>query len=292
MRKLIIGCGYLGHRIAAAWLADGHEVSALTRSPRHAEKLQAAGITPIIGDVTAPATLSKLPAADTLLFAVGFDRTAGLSQRTVYVDGLTNVLQEVRDRIGKLIYISSSSVYGQQDGEWIDEASPTLPSTSSGQVCLQAEQVVREFFPSKSQCTEPAAVVLRLSGIYGPKRLLRRIEAVRSQEPVAGDPRAWLNLIHVDDAVAAVRATAIKAEHGSTYLVSDDRPVSRQEYFDRLAALVGAHPPVFDPLSANGLRVSGLGKRCSNRKLCDELGVELQFPTNETGLPHAVGRNA
>ena len=291
MRQLIIGCGYLGRRVAAAWLGDGHEVTALTRSPRHAEEWDAAGITPIIGDVTAPPTLSKLPAADTLLFAVGFDRTAGLSQRTVYVDGLNNVLQEMRNRIGRLIYISSTSVYGQQDGEWINEASSTRPTTPGGEVCLEAEQVVGEFFPSTAQRNDPTTVILRLAGIYGPNRLLRRIEAVRAQEPIAGDPQAWLNLIHVDDAVAAVRASATLAEHESTYLVSDDCPIRRQEYFDQLAALVGADKPVFEASKPSGLHASGLGKRCSNRKLRDELGVELQFPTINTGLPHAVGED-
>ena len=288
MRKLIIGCGYLGRRVAAVWLSEGHEVSALTRSERHAEELQSAGITPIIGDVTKPPTLSGLPAADTLLFAVGFDRTAGHSQRTVHVDGLSNVLQEVGTRIGKMIYISSTSVYGQQSGEWIDEDSPTRPSTPSGQVCLESEQVVRGFFPSAAKSVDTTAIVLRLAGIYGPNRLLRRIEAVRSQTPIAGDPCAWLNLIHVDDAVAAVGASETDAEHGSTFLVSDDRPISRQDYFSRLAAIVGADSPVFDPSMDSGLRVSGLGKRCSNRKLRDELGVELRFPTIETGLPDAV----
>ncbi|MBT4865889.1 MAG: NAD(P)H-binding protein, partial [Planctomycetaceae bacterium] len=161
MRKLIVGCGYLGRRVAAAWLSEGHKVSALTRSERHAEELQSAGITPFIGDVTKPPTLSELPSADTLLFAVGFDRTAGLSQRTVYVDGLTNVLQEVGSRIGRLIYISSTSVYGQQTGEWIDEDSPTRPATPGGQVCLDAEQVVQRFFPTGAKRPDPTAVVLR-----------------------------------------------------------------------------------------------------------------------------------
>ena len=293
MRKLIIGCGYLGRRVAVAWLSDGHDVSALTRSERHAEELQSVGITPIIGDVTKPPTLSELPSADTLLYAVGFDRTAGLSQRTVYVDGLTNVLQEVGSRIGRMIYISSTSVYGQQGGEWIDEDSSTRPSTPSGQVCLDAEQVVRDLFSSDAKSSPDAmAVVLRLAGIYGPSRLLRRIEAVRAGTPLAGDPCAWLNLIHVDDAVAAVRAIATSAECGSTYLVSDDRPISRQDYFNRLAAIVGADPPVFDPSMESPLRVSGLGKRCSNRKLRTELGVELRFPTIETGLPDAVADRA
>ena len=83
MRKLIIGCGYLGGRVARAWLDRGDHVSALTRSHRRAEVLRAAGIEPVIGDVLDPASLSKLPDVETLLYAVGYDRDSAKSQREV-----------------------------------------------------------------------------------------------------------------------------------------------------------------------------------------------------------------
>lgn len=290
MRKLIVGCGYLGRRAAEAWLRDGHEVYALTRGGPNAEALRAAGIEPIVGDVTDPATLAALPAADTLLYAVGFDRSAGHAQRAVYVDGLRNVLAEVRQRSGRLIYVSSSSVYGQQQGEWVDETSPTVPATSSGEVCLAAEQVVWEFFPPDKPPARHDAVILRLSGLYGPGRLLRRMDAVKSGTPIAGDPRGWLNLVHVDDAVGAVRAADVWPTAGTTCLVSDDRPVTRGEYFTQLARLAGADPPLFDASQPTRGPAGSLGKRCRNRKLREELGVELQYPTIDEGLPHAVGR--
>src|SRR5438105_2960635 len=120
MTKLVIGCGYLGQRVASLWLHDGHRVVATTRQPA---VFQGSAIQPLQCDVLLPETLEGLPAADTVLHAVGLDRSSGASMRSVYVDGLANVLERLPVP-RKLIYISSSSVYGQTDGEWVDEESP------------------------------------------------------------------------------------------------------------------------------------------------------------------------
>src|SRR5438552_10621165 len=90
-RKLVIGCGYVGRRVARRWIAQGDAVFALTRSIEHAGQLKELGIEPIVGDVTDAAALSGLPPVDTLLYAVGLDRDSGKSQRDVYVGGLANV---------------------------------------------------------------------------------------------------------------------------------------------------------------------------------------------------------
>ena len=110
MRKLIIGCGYLGRRVAAEWLLQRHRVSALTRSEEHADRFRSQGIEPIIGDITDVDSLSQLPKAETVLYSVGFDRQSGKSQREIYVDGLENVLKQIASRFGRLIFISSTSV--------------------------------------------------------------------------------------------------------------------------------------------------------------------------------------
>jgi len=292
MRKLIIGCGYLGLRVARAWLAEGHEVTALTRSPERAAELEKRGLRTVCGDVTEPASLVSLPACETLLYAVGLDRRSGHSQRTVYVDGLENVLRQMRGRFGQLIYISSTSVYGQSAGEWIDETSPTMPARENGCVCLDAERTVWKFFEPRaddsgtSDSTGAAkAHVLRLSGIYGPGRLLSRVEGLRQGTPLGGNPQAFLNLIHVEDAVRAVLACEERGGASSTWLVSDNEPVVRQAYYARLAELVGAPPPRFAPEES---ALSDFGKRCSNRKLRDELQWTPRYPSYEAGLPAAL----
>ena len=311
MRKLIVGCGYLGRRVARAWISDGHSVSALTRSSVRAAELSGDGIRPIVGDICDPSTLAELPAADTVLFAVGYDRSSGHSQQAVYVDGLRNVLQTIACRTGRLIYVSSSSVYGQSAGEWVDESSPCRPVQPGGEYCLAAERLVTSYFNTTKETFEPAAPtidpaaaveanpgrnssanVLRLSGIYGPGRLLSRVESLRVGEPLSGRGEAWLNLIHVDDAVRAVRACEELGQPGRTYLVSDDLPIRRAEYYGLLAELSGAPPPRFNPDSAPARGSGGINKRCLNRRIREELGVVLAYPTINEGLPQSLQASA
>jgi nucleoside-diphosphate-sugar epimerase len=134
----------------------------------------------------------------------------------------------------------------------------------------------------------PSANVLRLSGIYGPGRLLARIESLRAGEPVAGNPDAWLNLIHVEDAARAAVACANRGTPGAAYLVSDDRPVTRREYFLRLAEVTNAAPPVFSQLDEPGTRSRGLNKRCDNARMKRELLDTLEFPSCHDGLLNAL----
>jgi nucleoside-diphosphate-sugar epimerase len=336
MRKLIIGCGYLGERVAREWKGLGDDVCVLTRSAEHAHRFESLGLTPIVGDVLQADSLKQLPNIDTVLYAVGFDRNSGQSKRAVYVDGLRNVLSLIASRCRRLIYVSSTSVYGQNDGSFVDEASPTEPIEESGRICLEAESVVWQFFAQalvplrrgeggrrpgegvgafedcvanrrqpptesltlalsqgeKGPDARSAAIVLRLAGLYGPGRLLARIEQLQRGEPLSGNPAAWLNLIHVDDAVRAVLVAEQRGGCGETYLVCDDRPLPRVEYYSALAARVGAPPPRFAELAADAPERRQLNKRCVNRWLREELNVRLQYPTVSEGLSclHEVSR--
>jgi nucleoside-diphosphate-sugar epimerase len=281
MQALIVGCGYLGRRVATLWQARGYAVFALTRTDENAGVLRSLGIEPIQGDILQPESLRALPAADVVLHAVGYDKRTGGSKRDVSVQGLTNVLREIAPRTRRLIYVSSSSVYGQNAGEWVDETSVCAPATESGRVCLDAEEVVRSFFPTGAG----RATVLRFSGIYGPGRLLRRIESIRAAEPIEGNPESYLNLIHVDDGACYVDGIAERGGRKPTYLVTDNRPIRRREYYTRLAGLVGGPPPIFRQSAADR---DGLNKRCSNVQLRQEFGDLLRFPSIEIGLPAAI----
>ena len=269
---LVIGCGYLGRRVAAAWQAGGRRVVALTRG--RAAELAAAGLEPVIGDVLDPASLRALPAASAVLYAVGLDRTAGRSMRDVYVTGLANVL-EALPPCGRFLYVGSTSVYGQTDGSVVDETSATEPLGESGRVVLEAERLLKARVPS--------AVVLRFAGIYGPGRLLRRQAILQGREPMAVDPDQWLNLIHVEDGVRAVLAAEANARPGETYLVADDTPVRRREFYTHLARLLGAPDPRFGPQE-----VEEANRRVSNRKARDELGFAPAFPSYVEGLAASV----
>lgn len=286
MRNLIIGCGYLGRRVADLWTATSHDVSALTRSAANADALRAAGIHPLIGDVLDPPTLATLPDAETLLYAVGYDRGGAPSKHDVYVHGLENVLAAVGGRVGRVIYISSISVYGQSDGSWIDEESECRPTSEGGRICLEAEDVLRRQIELGRLPAD--TTILRLAGLYGPGRLIGRLDRLRAGAPVAGLPDAWLNLIHVDDAARCVMACAEGCSARALYLVSDDEPVLRRDFYSELARRAGAPEPRFVPDTGSGQRVSGLGKRCRNTLLHRDLVGELTFPHFRAGLASSL----
>lgn len=266
MSVLIIGCGYLGLRAARAWLAAGRQVFALTRG--RADELRGHGIEPVVGDVLNPVSLATLPRTDTVLYAVGMDRTAGKSMREVYVQGVRNVLGALGST--RLLYISSTSVYGQTDGSWVDEASPTEPLEESGKVVLEAEQALRH------DC--PHSIILRFAGIYGPGRVLRKASLLKG-EPVPGEGERYVNLIHVDDGVRAVLAAEAKAEPGETFLIADDTPPTRRELFTRTAALIGAPVPVFD--GGGGVEAN---RRVRNTKAKHRLGFQPVHASIQSGL--------
>src|SRR6266542_6214135 len=142
MDKLIIGCGYLGVRIAARWREEHHRVFVTTRKPEKAAMLAGQAYRPIICDILDPASLRKLPAVDVAVHAIGLDRSAGSTMRQVYVDGLAHALDAL-PRPGRFVYVSSTSVYGQTAGETVDEQSSTEPLEPSGQVVLEAERLLK-----------------------------------------------------------------------------------------------------------------------------------------------------
>jgi nucleoside-diphosphate-sugar epimerase len=270
--NLILGCGYLGRAVVQLWLAEGRSVAALTRS--RTDEFRLLGVEPILGDVTAPNRLN-LPSADTVLYAIGLDRSAGKPMREVSLDGLTNVLN-VLPIPRRFVYISSTSVYGQTDGGRVDEDSVTEPAAENGRIVLECEQLLHKRLPE--------AIILRFAGIYGPGRLIKRA-AVAKGEPLAIDPDKLINLIHVEDGARAVVAAADRGKPGATYNVADDGPVTRREFYSALATLLGAPPPRFE--SAARERTD---RRISNLRMRTELGVELQFPDFRAGLRHVIGR--
>ncbi len=143
MSKLIFGCGYLGLRVARRWRAAGETaVHVVTRSAERAATLSAEGFIPQVADVTQPETLRDLPAADTVLFAVGYDRASGRSIEQVYVDGFKHVLEALPADRGRLIYVSTTGVYGDCDGEQVDEDS----------ACRPLRPAARPAWPLKKRC--------------------------------------------------------------------------------------------------------------------------------------------
>jgi nucleoside-diphosphate-sugar epimerase len=282
-RFLCIGCGYLGGRVAALAAGRGDHVFVTTRRTEAAESFRSRGWSPIVCDVLAPESLRPLPAVDVVVYAVARDRRSEASMADVYVRGLANVLDRLPS-LNRFVYVSSSSVYGQRDGAWIDETSPTEPEEPAGQVVLEAESLLRARLP--------AAIVLRFSGIYGPGRLLRRT-SIEAGDPIVGDAEKWLNLIHVADGATAALAAADRVEPGSIVNVCDDEPVRRREFYTTMARLLKAPEPCFvaPPPDAPTPPHERGNRRIRNRRM-REMGVALSFPNYRIGLADAVGGEA
>jgi nucleoside-diphosphate-sugar epimerase len=283
---LILGCGYLGRRVGRRLaLSGGEEVYGTVRSPARADELAAWSVRPLLADVLDPGSLDRLPACDRVFYAVGFDRAAGLPMRTVYVEGLRNALGRLSGRIGRWVYASSTGVYGQDDGSWVDEDSPAEPRHESGRVCLEAEGALREVSAAEGL----HFAILRLAGLYGPGRIVRRAGLERG-EAIVGDPEKFLNLIHVEDAARGAVAALECGEAGRIYNVAADQPIPRRDYYARLAEGLGRPAPRFvsaEPGSPEALRDEA-NKRVSNRRMRDELRVELLYPDVESGLRAAL----
>ncbi len=280
MKRLVVGCGYLGLRVAKRWLAAGDTVFALTRS--RAKELEAVGISPIVGDITVPESLDNLPTADTVLFAVGMDRSMYSDIRLVYVGGLEHVVERLSNSTGHLIYISSTGVYGDFDGAWIDETAETQPAREGGKACLEAEQLIRQSkFASQS-------TILRFAGIYGPGRVPTR-SLIQSKDWKKLSAAGYLNLIHVDDGAKVVSTVADQTPTGETFVVSDGRPSLRKEYYEFIAKQFGIDEiPWEESIVKPTESRSGSSKRVSNRKLMERFEINLDYPDYQAGLKSAL----
>lgn len=291
---LVIGCGYVGMRVAESRVRSNRPVWALTRSAARATTFRDQGIMPILGDVTRPETLDFQFAADDeafdVLFAVGFDRKAGHSIEEVYVDGLRNVLDALQHNPPqRLIYLSSTGVYGDHQGGWVDEHTPCEPERPGGKACLAAEELLLSHPCSVAAGGSAGASILRLAGIYGPGRI-PRLKDMKAGEPMAAPPNTWLNLIHVDDIVRIIELTFAASTVPQRLCVSDGAPVRRLDYYSAVAELAGAPAPVWtsDSNATSAYPRAAADKRIDNQRLMAFLESQqeptLQYPDYRRGL--------
>jgi nucleoside-diphosphate-sugar epimerase len=281
MHHLLFGHGYLGSRVASLWHDRGDDVTIVTRCDEKASQLSAVGYKTIVADVTQRASLATLPLADTVLYAVGYDRTAGPSIHEVYADGLRNVLDALPDDSGRIVYVSSTGVYGDAGGDWVDEGTPPAPARDGGRASLAAEESLR-MHPLGER-----GIILRLAGIYGPDRI-PFLDAIRRGDAISVPAEGFLNLIHVDDAAQiVVRAADVTLPPlPRVYCVSDGQPVVRGEYYREIARLLGAAPPMFidpPPDTPRAMRAANDRRVRNNRVNCD-LGFTLKYPSYREGL--------
>jgi nucleoside-diphosphate-sugar epimerase len=283
--RLVVGTGALGARVAGLWRAAGDRVLGTTRRPARAAELAAAGIEPVVADVAGAAPWwHGLPPLATVFWAVGFDRSSGGTHRDVHVTGLGRLLDGLaaaaRDRGAappRVIFSSSTGVWGDEAGGVVDESTPPRPAREAGRTLVEAEDLLR------SHPLGPG-VALRFAGLYGPGRL-PRLDDLRAGRPLAADPDSWLNLLHLDDAARVVCAVAAAAAPRPLYVVADGRPVRRRDWYGHLATLVGAPPPTWDTTAP---RERGADKRVDPALLFRDLGFKPEHPDALAALPDLI----
>lgn len=262
-KRLIAGCGALGMRVARRWIAAGDQVWGTTRS-RH-ELLIEAGIVPIVVDLGSD-RLPALPEVDTVFWAVGFDRRSETTPHDLHVGGLARLLDAVPSAV-RVVLSSSTGVWGDGDGELVDEQTPVCPSRPSAAALVEAETMLRRH-------PKGPGVALRFAGLYGPERL-PRLDDLRAGREITADPASWLNLIHLDDAASVVCWAADAAAPAPLYVVSDGRPLRRGDWYTRLAEMTTSPPPRFVAAAA---AARGGNKRADPSLLLSQLSPPLAYP--------------
>ncbi|WP_454870669.1 SDR family oxidoreductase [Pseudomonas lini] len=270
---LIAGCGDVGSRLATQLLNSGWEVHGLRRDVSRLPQ----GVIGVAGDLfnkDCPATW-PIGAVDYLVYCAAATDHDEAGYRAAYIQGLQHVLEWLGDYgqvPNRLLFVSSSSVYGQQEGEWVNENSPTMAAGYSGRVMLEAEQVARD--------SGIPANIVRLTGIYGPGRewLLTQ---VRRGYRVAIDPPLYANRIHVDDAAGLLAFLLEADQRGVTldddYIGVDDAPASLAEVVGWLREYLGVTEWAEDA----SVRRAG-SKRCSNAR-AKALGWVPKYPSFREG---------
>ena len=288
-RVAILGCGYVGLELGRQ-LQDDHEVVGVRRSDDGIAAIEDAGFEAVRADVTDAESLSAVPDADWLVFAASSGGRGAEAAREVYVEGLRTAIDHFWSRADppeRLVYTSSTGVYGDHDGAWVDEETPLDPQTAKTEVLAEAERVARE---------RPAehgghGAVARFAGLYGPDRY--RLERYLEGPVTAG----YLNMVHRADAAGAVYHLLTENHRDEVVLVVDDEPVEKWAFADWLAEQCDVpFPPkqttterlADDSLSETAKRRIQTSKRCSNDRLRN-LGYEFEYPTFREGYRDAIG---
>jgi nucleoside-diphosphate-sugar epimerase len=282
-RVFIIGCGYVGKRIAALCRERGDGVSALCRKVEGCRELEALCISPVPGDLDDPGSLRSMPTAGAVVYYCAPPPGGGITEPRVqaFCSAIPAGAEPAR-----LVYLSTTGVYGDCGGAVVTEESPVHPETTRAQRRVHAEETLTAWGAERGV----PVIILRVPGIYGPGRL--PIPQLQSGQPVLRSEDApFSNRIHADDLAAVCLAAAARCGAGGLYNVGDGQESTMTDYFNAVAEAAGFPPPrqvtleearqVMHPLMLSYFSES---RRVDVGKMQRELGVSLCYPTLEEGL--------
>ena len=286
---LVTGCGDIGERVAGLERSAGRRVTGLIRSEASARRLRAAGIQPLMADLDVSASLRDLPVKNALIYY--FAPPPGKGVTDPRMETFVSILDS-SELPKRVVLISTTGVYGDCRGEWVTEDRPANPQADRAKRRLAAETVLRRW----SEKNSVPIVILRVPGIYGRGYLPE--ERLRARDPVLHEEESpFSNRIHADDLARACFIAGHHANPGTLYNVSDGHPTTMTDFFYRVADAFGIpHPPAITleqarrRLGAEMLFYLAESKRIDNRRMREELGVELMYPDLAAGLPSCFDR--
>ncbi|MCU7865146.1 MAG: SDR family oxidoreductase [Candidatus Thiodiazotropha sp. (ex Lucinoma borealis)] len=283
MGVTIVGCGDIGRRIAMESLSEGDVVTGWVRSEESIKYLQGLGIGAMQIDLDQP--LATIPSVGSeRLFYLAPPPSVGCEDSRV-----ANLIDHLLDggQPKKVVYLSTSGVYGDCNGAWVDETRRPAPAVDRARRRLDAERRWQTW----CEHTGGELVILRVAGIYGPGKLpVQRLQQGQPMVSEADSP--FTNHIHSLDLVKVCLAAMQRGHSGEVFNVCDGHPNSMTSYFNQVADFLHLpRPPQISldqakhTLSPGMLSYLGESRRLSNHKLLDELSVALSYPTLEQGLP-------
>jgi len=264
---LIAGCGKIGSALANVLAAKGHQVTGLKRKPPLSDSINY-----VAADISSPAGLADLDTDfNQAFFIVSPDGRSEQSYRAVYETGLNNLLAKFPN--AHWLMVSSTGVYAQSHGEWVDEDSAAEPDNITSRLIRQAEQRLID--------ANPANVFVRFSGIYGPGREYLLRQAMQTPA-IQQTPPYFTNRIHQQDCVGVLAFLLEQHLAGKTlaqcYLASDDDPAPMWDVVSWLAEHLHCPPPTVKAVDAD----AGMNKRCRNARL-KALGYRFRYPSYKDG---------
>lgn len=263
----------------------GRETTAIVRDRQKAAVLERDGLHILLQDLDHPDDVGDWP----LLFWFAPPPAQGTTDQR-----LRGWLAVQRGHIGRVVYISTSGVYGDCQGRWIDEDEPLKPRTDRARRRVDAETALLQWAPERST----DVVLLRVPGIYGPGRLpASRLRGITAVLRVEDSP--FSNRIHADDLAAAALHAAGRGVAGAAYNIADGQPTTMADYFIRAAHLLGLPQPeqvdltraraVFTPAMWSFMEES---KRLSTRRMREQLGFVPHYAGLEEGLSSCLDADA
>lgn len=285
---LIIGCGYTGLRLATRLEKMGYRVTGTARSEQRIDAMHVADIEPVNGELDDESTLRQLKALEpaVVVYFVPPQKNAS--------DPLPGILQAFRhSSLQAFIYAGATSVYGDRQGEWVDETTPVMEGGAADAGRIQAERLVEV----AAKIHGLPARICRISGIYGPGRTLKGLLQAGTYALVQGHD-AWVGRIHVDDLVTGIIAAWQHGKDGQVYNMVDQRPHHASEFANLAADLNGLPRPAWisesearDRYPPDEFCRKVASKRIRCARLIDHLDVRLKYPTFQDGLPASVAED-